>query len=208
MRMMSAFAFTAYLAGSAGALASIPATVPSAAVAPPRQDVRGIWKQKKFSFQFMGFTSTYSCDGLAHQLRTLLLAAGARSDLKAQPGVCATGFDRPDKFASADLTFYVLVPPDTVASTPEPAAAPGDGEPGAWVSIEIAAHKPMEISTGDCELVDQFRTQVLPLLTIRHVENHTSCIPHQDSGSNIDLRFESFTALKARPHGAGKAVPH
>ena len=29
-----------------------------------------------------------------------------------------------------------------------------------------------------------------------------------DSGSNIDLRFESFTALKARPQGAGKALPH
>jgi hypothetical protein len=26
------------------------------------------------------------------------------------------------------------------------------------------------------------------------VENHTTCIPHQESGSTIDLKFESFSA--------------
>ena len=64
----------------------------------------------------MGFTTTYSCDGLADKLRMLLLAAGARADVKSQPGACAAPFGRPDKFARADLTFSTLAPADAGAA--------------------------------------------------------------------------------------------
>jgi hypothetical protein len=70
----------------------------------------GVWQKHEYSFQFMGFTTTYSCDGLADKLKTLLIASGARSDAKARAGACASGFGRPDKFARADLTFYTLAP--------------------------------------------------------------------------------------------------
>jgi len=67
----------------------------------------------------MGFTSTYSCDGLADKIKLLLTAAGARHDSQSQPGACANGFGRPDKFARANLTFYTLAPSgaDTPAGT-------------------------------------------------------------------------------------------
>src|ERR1700691_1909291 len=70
----------------------------------------GIWQKHQYSFVFMGFTSTYSCDGLADKVKVLLIAAGARRDAKSRPGACASGFGRPDKFARADLTFYTLAP--------------------------------------------------------------------------------------------------
>src|SRR5271156_6123326 len=73
----------------------------------------GVWQQHKYSFVFMGFTTTYSCDGLADKIKVLLIAAGARRDVKSQPGACASGFGRPDKFARADLTFYTLAPAGT-----------------------------------------------------------------------------------------------
>jgi hypothetical protein len=57
---------------------AVRADEPAAAASPPSP---GIWQSHKFSFQYMGFTSTYSCDGLADKLRVLLLAAGARSDV-------------------------------------------------------------------------------------------------------------------------------
>src|SRR5260221_7528594 len=66
----------------------------------------GVWQKHEYSFQFLGFTSTYSCDGLADKLKTLLIASGARPDATARAGACASGFGRPDKFARADLTFY------------------------------------------------------------------------------------------------------
>src|ERR1700691_615662 len=68
---------------------------------PPPVATAGTWQKHQYSFAFMGFTTTYSCDGLADKLRRLLLAAGARKDVKSRPGACASGFGRPDKFARA-----------------------------------------------------------------------------------------------------------
>lgn len=154
----------------------------------------GTWQSHKYTFQFMGFTSTYSCDGLADKLRILLLAAGARADVKSVPGACASAFGRPDKFARADLTFYTLAPAS---------AGTGGAVKGIWRSVTFGAHQPHEIGLGDCELVEQFRQQLLPMFTTRNVVNNTSCIPHQESGSTIDLRFESFTAPPGKKHVTG-----
>ena len=152
----------------------------------------GIWQQHKYSFAFMGFTSTYSCDGLADKLKLILIASGARPDVKSQPAACASGFGQPDKFARADLTFYTLAP----------AGTPKEGGPlvdGAWRSVAITRRSPREIDLGDCELIEQFKASVLPMFTTRNIENRTTCIPHQDSGSVIDLKFDSFTAVPAKP---------
>jgi hypothetical protein len=158
----------------------------------------GTWQSHKYSFQFLGFTSTYSCDGLADKLRIILLAAGARSDVKSQPGACASGFGRPDRFARADLTFYTLAPAD-------PSAAASGAVKGVWRPVAFSARQPRELGTGDCELMEQFRQQVLPMFTARNIVNNTTCIPHQDSGSNIDLRFESFTAVPGKKHATASS---
>ncbi|MEP6549089.1 MAG: hypothetical protein ABJD53_16650 [Gammaproteobacteria bacterium] len=156
--------------------------------APPDQ---GIWQKHEYSFAFMGFTTTYSCDGLADKIKVLLIAAGARPDAKSRAGACASGFGRPDKFARASLIFYSLAPAATAASTDsKPVAA-------AWRSVTFAYRSPRELTTGDCELVEQFRNNVLPMFTTRNIDNRTTCVPHQESGSNISLRFES---LAAAPH--------
>jgi hypothetical protein len=154
----------------------------------------GAWQSHKYSFQFMGFTSTYSCDGLADKLRTLLLAAGARGDLKSQAGACASGFGRPDKFARADLTFATLAPLEGDAA---PDAKPVNG---VWRAVSFTSFSPRTLRVGDCELVEQFREQVLPMFTTRNVASNTTCIPHQDSGSNIDLKFEVFAPVASAKH--------
>jgi hypothetical protein len=165
-----------------------------AADAPDLPAARGSWQTHKYSFQFLGFTTTYSCDGLADKVKELLLAAGARADAKSQPGACAAGFGRPDKFARANLTFSTLAPVD--------AAAAADGKPvnGIWRSVIFARYSPRNLRIGDCELVEQFRQQVLPMFTTRNVVSNTTCIPHQESGSVIDLKFDSFSAV---PPAAG-----
>ncbi len=149
-----------------------------------------VWKEHKYSFMAMSFTSTYSCDGLADKLKMLLLAAGARPDAKANPGACAMGFGRPDKLASADLTFHTLVPADS-------AVAGSDRVQATWKPVAIKIDPLKQLGRGDCELVERFATTVLPMFTTRNVINRTRCVPHQDSGSLIDLRFEALTAPKA-----------
>jgi hypothetical protein len=156
----------------------------------------GVWQKHEYSFRYMGFTATYSCDGLADKLKVLLIAAGARHDAKSQPGACASGFGRPDKFANATLTFYTLAPADAGTS---PDAKPVGA---AWRSVALSARSPRELALGDCEVVDQFRNSVLPMFTTRNIENHTTCVPYQLSGSNIDLRFESLAAAPGAAHAA------
>jgi hypothetical protein len=152
----------------------------------------GVWQKHEYSFEFMGFTSTYSCDGLADKLKMLLIASGARPDATARAGACASGFGRPDKFARADLTFYTLAPAASDTSDSKPVD-------GTWMPVTIAPHRPRELDTGDCELVEQFRSNVLGMFTTRNVASRTTCVPHQLSGSTIDLKFESFVAPPKPP---------
>jgi hypothetical protein len=155
----------------------------------------GSWQKHQYSFAFLGFTSTYSCDGLADKLKKLLLAAGARADVKSVPGACAAGFGRPDKFARADLTFYALAPIGNDA---------GSGEvDGIWRSVTFANRSPRELLIGDCELIEQFRDQVLKMFTTRNIVSHTTCVPYQESGSIIDLKFESLVAAPQGPAQPG-----
>jgi hypothetical protein len=180
------------LAAAVGATLLCTLLMASAALAdassPTSATVAGSWQKHQYSFAFMGFTTTYSCDGLADKLKKLLLAAGARADVTSQPGACASGFGRPDKFARADLTFYTLAPAgtDTAAN-----ARPIDG---IWRPVTFAARSPRELQVGDCELIEQFRDRLLPMFTTRNVASNTTCVPHQESGSVIDLKFESLAA--------------
>jgi hypothetical protein len=149
----------------------------------------GVWQKHDYRFNFLGFTTTYSCGGLADQLRSLLLIAGARPDVKSIAAACSRGYGRPDRFATAYLTFYTLAAPGADKTV--------DGAPvdGTWKSVNITNRSPREMRSGDCELVEQFRDQVLPLFTTRNLENRTACVPHQDSGSGYSLKFDSFTAI-------------
>jgi hypothetical protein len=173
---------------------SLPSTASLAddpSAAPVRQP--GVWQQHQYDFQFFGFTTTYSCDGLAGKLKVLLIAAGARADLKSRPGACAQQLGRPDKFASASLTFYTLAPAGANPGVAGPAVD------GIWRPVSFAARKPRELATGDCELVEQFRDKVLPMFTTRNIDNNVTCVPHQQSGSVINLKFESFVAAPVKP---------
>jgi hypothetical protein len=165
------------------AVADAPATAPEP----------GVWQKHDYNFQFMGFTTTYSCDGLATKLKSLLIAAGARADVQSNPGACANGFGRPDKFANARVTFYTLATPGEATAVTAPTVE------GAWRGVSFAHHSPRDLATGDCELIEQFREHLLPLLTTRNLDDHTTCVPYQDSGSNIDLKFESFAAVPSKP---------
>jgi hypothetical protein len=66
--------------------------------------------------------------------------------------------------------------------------------------VTFAARQPQQLALGDCELMEQFRQQVLPMFSTRNVVSNTTCIPHQESGSNIDLKFDAFAAVPGKKH--------
>jgi hypothetical protein len=152
----------------------------------------GVWQKHDYTFRFLGFTTTYSCDGLADQIKVLLIAAGARADSKSRAGACASGYGRPDRLPQAYLTFYTLAPADAAK------IADGQQVTGTWRPVTIATRLPPELTLGDCELIEQFRAQVLPMYTVRNIDDHMTCVPHQESGSVINLKFETFAQLPAK----------
>jgi hypothetical protein len=157
-----------------------PAIAGEPSAADPEQSV---WQKHEYSFQFLGFTTTYSCDGLASKLEVHLIAAGARADAKSTSEACARGYGTPDKFPRARLTFYTLAPVRNGDNTDPSINA-------VWRSVAFADRSPRELRLGDCELVEQFRDKVLPMFATRNVENRMTCVPNQLSGSVINLKFE------------------
>lgn len=165
----------------------------------------GSWQQHDYQFNFMGFTATYSCDGLADKLQLLLRLSGASPAAKVIP-LCARGFGVPDKLAQAQLKFATLKP------TPSDTGVGDANVDGVWRHVEFSPHHPFELQLGDCELVEQFRDRLLPQFATRNLQNHVTCVPHQDSGSNFSLSFDVFTpapppALPAAPSNAPAPAP-
>ena len=150
----------------------------------------GVWQRHEYNFQYLGFTTTYSCEGLASKLKVLLIAAGARADAKSTSGGCVRGYGSPDKFARANLTFYTLAPVVKGGNVSPPIN-------GMWRSIAIANRSPLDVALGDCELIEQFHHAVLPMFTTRNVDSRTTCVPNQLSGSVINLQFEVFAEVPA-----------
>jgi hypothetical protein len=163
----------------------------------------GSWQPHSYDFHFMGFTSTYSCDGLADKLHLLLRVVGARPDATVIP-LCARGIGMPDKLAQASVKFSTLQLAD--ASAAGAAASPSKSAPGVWRHVELTPRHPFELQAGDCELVEQFRDTLLPMFVTRNVDNQVTCVPHQESGSNFSLSFDVFAPPPPAKGAAAKGA--
>lgn len=155
---------------------------PLAAADAPRET--GVWQEHRVTVSQLGFTVTYSCEGLRDKLEALLRAAGAREDIEAVPLACGAP-GRPNPAARVELRFFTLAP----ATSPDAIA-------GTWRQVRIRPGRPRELSRGDCELVERFRNDLLPAFTTREVQDRVRCIPHQPF-STVDLRFRVFAPAPA-----------
>ena len=148
----------------------------------------GTWRSQKTELVYMGFTSTYSCDGLEAKLKLLLRQLGARPDFKVYSTGCDRDYGKPSRFARATLEFATLQPADAPADAPAGSAA----VTGIWRPVELAPHHPFDLQDGDCELMEQFRDTVLPLFATRGLRVQITCVPHQDTGGPFDLQLQVF----------------
>ena len=150
----------------------------------------GVWQQHELELDYMGFTSTYSCDGLQSKLELLLHELKVRADAKVETYGCDRGYGTPSRFPRAKLTFATLKPVDAAApSATAPAAA---AVPGSWQAVELEPHRPFNLQDGDCELMEQFRDKVLPAFATRAAQIRTQCVPYQDTGGPFSLRLQVF----------------
>jgi hypothetical protein len=179
--------------------AEVLAQAPAAPPAPVEsaEPTWAVWTPKELRFVYMGFTSHYSCDGLGDKMRAIVLQLGARSDLKVRPVPCSGQLGRPTEFPGVTVNMNVLVPWD--ASTANAAATP---VPAHWKLVEISTDRDSLREAGDCELIEQAKTRVLPLFTTRKIEYHSSCIPNQLQIGGTLLKAEVLIADDQQAAGA------
>ena len=159
--------------------------------------VSAVWAPKEMRFVYLGFTSKFSCDGLADRMRTVLLLLGARKDLQVSPSGCSTPFGRPDPFPGVMIRMNVLEPPDQAhgekgASGSHGSNASAAPVPAHWkmVDVNAALAKDPLWQAGQCELLEEVKQSVLPKFSTRNVAYQSTCVPNQLSVGATQLRAE------------------
>ncbi|HUN26869.1 MAG TPA: hypothetical protein VMU67_11200 [Steroidobacteraceae bacterium] len=154
------------------------------------------WVQKKINFVYQGFTTHYSCEGLASDVRHVLRELGARaSDLRVHEMACTSGLGVPTPFPGVVGTFSVLVPLSS-------AQAPGSGAglapvPAHWVKVHVRLNS-SDGYGGQCELIDQIKERIIPLVTSRNVKFNEQCIPHELVPPGSQLEVEVLVPVGAK----------
>jgi hypothetical protein len=147
----------------------------------------GTWQPHEYTFTFTGIHAAYSCDWLEEKLRLLLKRAGARADMKMHTHCQQPSGPSPG--AEARLTFHVLAP----------ANGPGDTS-AVWRKVVLREHMPLALEASDCELVEQFRVELLPFFTTRAIENRMSCRGVDNDSAGLDLQFEALVPAGKAGH--------
>jgi hypothetical protein len=137
------------------------------------------WKTRELTFNYVGFTTHYSCEGLRDKVEQALITLGARPDLTVTTGACA-GEGRPERFPSVRIKVSTL----TTGAAP----ASGDSVEANWKTVSLGGIS--KLSPGDCELAEQIRSEILPLFTTRNLKEHVTCVPHQEPAGNIDFTVD------------------
>ncbi|HEY6925651.1 MAG TPA: hypothetical protein VI653_19380 [Steroidobacteraceae bacterium] len=144
-----------------------------------------VWTTKEVQFTYIGFTTTYSCDGLRDDVREMLLQLGARKDdLKVYEMPCSGPPDRPNPFPGVKIKMSVLTPaPSTDSDVSHMVQAQ-------WKTVKLPFRETGINAAGKCELLEQFKKTVLPLFTTRNVDLVATCVPHQLSPLGTKLQAD------------------
>ena len=191
MRGISGFIFPVLAAASIGA--AYGAAPDSAAgsinkqalTQAPGEAQPAVWAEKKANFTFQGFTSRYTCDAIEDAIRDVLRQFGARrSDIKLSSTGCSDP-GRPSPFPGVNIRMSVLQP--AVASSSETVAAH-------WKTVNLKLNDNFRNTSGQCELVEEVKKQIVPLFTTRNLDSRTHCIPHQVTAGEPTLKVDVIFA--------------
>ncbi|HUN74581.1 MAG TPA: hypothetical protein VMU40_08705 [Steroidobacteraceae bacterium] len=138
------------------------------------------WVHKKLYFVYVGFTTRYSCEGLADDVRAILLQLGARrSDLNVHQVGCTSALGSPDPYPAVGGTFSVLEPLLVARGPASEGSGPGSPVAAHWQRVRIKLDGNGIDTTAQCELIEQVRRKILPLFPAREVEFAADCVPYQ-----------------------------
>jgi hypothetical protein len=202
---MSAFMKTACAFGLAAVLGTAAARADDATPA--------VWKTQEIQFNYFGFTSTYTCDGLRDRVRAILQQVGADKDMQVSTFGCGA-LDRPTRLPSLKIVVStpVLATPENIAAISRQAEDQAsdkkskgkrsarvdttDQFPAVWRTVDFRKSN-VQARSGECELMEQLRDQVFKKLSVRIVDDHLNCVPNQISIGQPDFKVAALVAAPA-----------
>jgi hypothetical protein len=167
----------------------------------PADTQAAVWTPKELLFVYQGFTTKYSCDGLRDKMKSALLKLGAqKKGLQVRESGCSSSVGRPDPFPGVRIKMNVLQPASGAADPKQPVIQ------ARWKPVELKLDDYDTVSSsGECELVDQIRTKILPLFATRDLDYRSDCIPHQASVAGSSLKV-SVLAVDPKDQKGAAAI--
>lgn len=174
-----------------GSAALIPfACLAGSAVAMPEAQ-SAVWRTQDIRFHYRGQLTVYDCASLELKVRQLLVALGAHPVTRVEPQSCNV-VHLPNASTQVASMRIRLVSPALATQVPavEAAAsatrsellrhlgideAPSGTFTATWQRIDVAAIEPLNLSSGDCELLSQLGAQVVPHLAVRIESRNRLC---------------------------------
>ena len=150
----------------------------------PTAPESAVWVGHEFTFVYKGFTTKYACDSLQTKMKAILLKLGARPDIEVRRYGC-TNISGPDPLPGVSVKMHVLQPAASQNGAPVPAH---------WTTVDFVAGRDQTDVSGECELVDQVRRDVLPLFTTRNVVGSTPCVPRKVIIGTPELKADVLMA--------------
>ena len=171
--------------------------------------VAAVWRAQEISFYFQSFNTLYPCSSLTDKVRRLLLQLGADRNIWVRSTGCDIGMAmtrtvRIRLVAPAEATPELLAELEKSRTTRELVARVRGERPEA---VDVAAQFPARwrkvslsrtatnLDSGDCELIDEIKRQVLPKLAVRVVRDDLRCSPYQYSGGPVRLELEALMVM-------------
>jgi hypothetical protein len=151
------------------------------------ESLHGTWQHREVSLEYNGFMQAYACDELKEKLEILLMSSGARKDIGIKTS-CRFQ-DRPSEGARAQVDFFALTLPADVPANTATTTETGNVA-SRWRKVKLRYGSPSDLKVSDCELLAQFRDQVLPVFTIRNLVDRTHCRLGNAGPGDLDLQFD------------------
>lgn len=173
--------------------------------------VAAVWKSQEISFYFHSFSTFYPCPSLNDKVRRLLLQLGADRDIRVRSTGCDMGYAvarspvvRIRLSAPVEATPEALAELEKTRTTRELVARVRGSEigdlmaqfPAYWRRVALDRGV-RTLDSGDCELIDAIKRQVLPQLAVRIVRDAMRCSPYQYSSAPVPLEVEALVAMPA-----------
>ena len=151
--------------------------------------VDAIWKPQQFTFSYYGMTSRYACSEFESRVRQILLALGAHENMQVDRRECSesAGMHLRITFMSPIEATPENVREVTTFDTEQQLIArlkgidlPSEEDiarfPAEWQEISLSRDRRIGLRAGDCELLEQVRRQLLPLIATRALPKRLVCV--------------------------------